>query len=195
MPPAREQWLAGYLGGITDEIAMRLIDSLMALPPLVLALTITAVLGPSLVNAMLAIAIVALPGIARLVRGQVLSLRHDDYVLAARSVGVRPFPYIRSARAKGLSETQVMTHHAFKNAMLPVVTILGVQLATMFSGAVVTETIFAIPGIGRLLVDAILGRDYPVVQAVALFLTLMVVMANLLVDILYGLLDPRIRRA
>jgi peptide/nickel transport system permease protein len=108
---------------------------------------------------------------------------------------VLQFPYIRSARAKGLSETQVMTHHAFKNAMLPVVTILGVQLATMFSGAVVTETIFAIPGIGRLLVEAILGRDYPVVQAVVLFITVIVVMANLLVDILYGVLDPRIRRA
>ncbi len=108
---------------------------------------------------------------------------------------VLQFPYIRSARAKGLSEIQVMTHHAFKNAMLPVVTILGVQLATMFSGAVVTETIFAIPGIGRLLVDAILGRDYPVVQAVVLLITVVVVMANLLVDIIYGLLDPRIRRA
>ncbi|HEY6432382.1 MAG TPA: ABC transporter permease [Acetobacteraceae bacterium] len=108
---------------------------------------------------------------------------------------VLQFPYIRSARAKGLSELQVMTHHAFKNAMLPVVTILGVQLATMFSGAVVTETIFAIPGIGRLLVDAILGRDYPVVQAVVLLITIVVVVANLLVDIIYGLLDPRIRRA
>lgn len=105
------------------------------------------------------------------------------------------FQYIRSARAKGLSETKVMTHHAFKNAMLPVVTILGVQLATMFSGAVVTETIFAIPGIGRLLVDSILGRDYTVVQAVVLFITVLVVLANLLVDLLYGLLDPRIRRA
>jgi peptide/nickel transport system permease protein len=103
-------------------------------------------------------------------------------------------PFIRTARAKGLSETQVMTRHAFQNAMLPVVTILGVQLGTMFSGAVVTETIFAIPGIGRLLVNSILGRDYPVVQAVVLLITLIVVVANLLVDILYGLLDPRIRR-
>ncbi|HEY6432381.1 MAG TPA: ABC transporter permease, partial [Acetobacteraceae bacterium] len=81
--------LAGYVGGATDEVIMRLVDSLMALPSLVLALTITAVLGPGLVNAMFAIAVVALPGIARLVRGQVLSLRHNDYVLAARSVGVR----------------------------------------------------------------------------------------------------------
>ena len=103
-------------------------------------------------------------------------------------------PFIRTAQAKGLSETQVMTKHAFQNAMLPVVTILGVQLGTLFSGAVVTETIFAIPGIGRLLVDSVLGRDYPVVQAVVLFITLIVVSANVLVDVLYGLLDPRIRR-
>jgi peptide/nickel transport system permease protein len=103
--------------------------------------------------------------------------------------------YIRSARAKGLSEMQVMTDHAFRNAMLPVVTVLGVQLGTMFSGAVVTETIFAIPGIGRLLVDSILGRDYAVVQAVVLFITVVVVLANLLVDIAYGLLDPRVRQA
>ncbi len=103
--------------------------------------------------------------------------------------------FIRSARAKGLSETKVMTHHAFRNAMLPVTTILGLQLGTIFGGAVITETIFAIPGIGRLLVDSILGRDYAVVQAVVLFITIAVVIANLLVDIVYGLLDPRIRRA
>lgn len=101
--------------------------------------------------------------------------------------------YIRAARARGLSEPKVMTHHAFKNAMLPVMTILGVQLGTIFSGAVVTETVFAIPGIGRLLVDAILGRDYTVVQAVVLFITISVIVCNLLVDILYGILDPRIR--
>jgi peptide/nickel transport system permease protein len=103
--------------------------------------------------------------------------------------------FIRTARAKGLPERRVMTDHAFRNAMLPVVTLLGVQLGTMFSGAVVTETIFAIPGIGRLLVDSILGRDYAVVQAVVLFITIVVVVANLLVDIAYGFLDPRIRRA
>jgi peptide/nickel transport system permease protein len=101
--------------------------------------------------------------------------------------------YIRVARAKGLSETQVMAHHAFRNAILPVVTILGLQLGTMFGGAVVTETIFAVPGIGRLLVNSIFGRDYAVVQAVVMFVTIIVVMANLLVDIAYGLLDPRIR--
>lgn len=101
--------------------------------------------------------------------------------------------FIKTARAKGLHENYVIANHAFKNAMLPVVTILGIQLATVFSGAVITETIFAVPGIGRLLVDSILSRDYPVVQAVVLFISLMVVVANLMVDIVYGFLDPRIR--
>jgi peptide/nickel transport system permease protein len=102
--------------------------------------------------------------------------------------------YIMTARAKGLGEGQVMTRHAFRNAMLPVVTILGIQLGTLFSGAVVTETIFAVPGIGRLLVDSILSRDYPVVQAVVLCITMSVVLSNLLVDIAYGVLDPRTRQ-
>lgn len=108
---------------------------------------------------------------------------------------VLQFPYIRTARAKGLSETRVMTDHAFRNAMLPVITVLGLQLGTMLSGAVVTETVFAVPGIGRLLVDSILSRDYTVVQAVVLLITLAVVAANLLADIMYGVLDPRIRQA
>ena len=85
--------------------------------------------------------------------------------------------FIKTARAKGLHEGRVILNHAFKNAMLPVVTILGIQLATMFSGTVITETIFAVPGVGRLLVDSILSRDYPVVQAVVLFISLMVVTA------------------
>jgi peptide/nickel transport system permease protein len=78
---------------------------------------------------------------------------------------------------------------------LPVVTILGLQLGSLFSWAVVTETVFAVPGVGRLLVDAILSRDYAVVQAVVLFITLAVVLASLLVDIAYGLLDPRIKQS
>lgn len=104
-------------------------------------------------------------------------------------------PYIRTARAKGLTERRVVGRHAAYNALLPIVTVLGLQLGTLFSGAVVTETVFAIPGIGRLLVDAILGRDYPVVQGVVLLITIAVIVSNLLVDILYGLLDPRLRGA
>ena len=103
-------------------------------------------------------------------------------------------PYIGTARAKGLTERRVIGRHAAWNALLPIVTVMGLQVGALFSGAVVIETVFAIPGIGRLLVDAILGRDYPVVQAVVLFITFTVVFANLAVDILYGLLDPRLRQ-
>jgi peptide/nickel transport system permease protein len=113
----------------------------------------------------------------------------------ASFIDVLHHAYIRTARAKGLSEGGVILGHAFKNAMLPVVTILGIQLGALFSGAVITETIFAVPGVGRLMVDSILSRDYPMVQAVVLFITMAVVLANLLVDLAYGVLDPRIRKA
>ncbi len=103
-------------------------------------------------------------------------------------------PYIRTAFAKGLSETQVIIHHAMKNALLPIVTLLGLQLGMVFSGAVVTETVFAIPGIGRLLVDSILGRDYPIVQALVLLIAVAVVFATLIVDIIYGVIDVRSSR-
>jgi peptide/nickel transport system permease protein len=102
-------------------------------------------------------------------------------------------PYVTTARAKGLTERRVVLRHALKNALLPVVTTLGVYLGTVFGGAVITETIFAVPGLGRLLVEAILSRDYAVVQAVVLLITLAVILANLAVDLLYGCLDPRIR--
>ena len=103
--------------------------------------------------------------------------------------------YIRTARAKGLTEGRVVGYHAACNALLPIITVLGLQVSTLFSGAVVTETVFAIPGIGRLLVDSILGRDYPVVQGVVLFIAVTVIAANLFVDVLYGVLDPRLREA
>ncbi len=102
-------------------------------------------------------------------------------------------PYVTTARAKGLTERSVILRHAFKNAMLPVVTILGIQLGNLFGGAVITETIFAVPGTGRLLVDAIYSRDYAVGQAVVMLISVAVVLANLLVDLVYGFLDPRIR--
>src|SRR5438105_3903627 len=104
-------------------------------------------------------------------------------------------PYVTTARAKGLRERRVILGHAFKNGMLPVVTILGIQLGNLFGGAVITETIFAVPGTGRLLVEAIFSRDYAVVQAVVLLISLAVVLTNLLVDLVYGYLDPRIRLA
>ena len=101
--------------------------------------------------------------------------------------------YVRTAHAKGLNERAVIVRHAIKNAMIPVVTIMGLQLSGLLGGAVITETIFAIPGFGRLAVDSILTRDYPMVQGVVLFAALAVVLTNLFVDMVYAFLDPRIR--
>ncbi len=103
--------------------------------------------------------------------------------------------YIRTARAKGLSERSVLVRHAFRNAMIPVVTIAGIQLAQLLSGLVITETIFSIRGLGRILVGAIFDKDYPIVQGVILLIAVIFVLANLLVDILYTFLDPRIHYA
>lgn len=100
--------------------------------------------------------------------------------------------YIRTARAKGLAEFFVVNVHAIRNAMIPVVTVIGLQLGYLLGGAVVTETVFAWPGIGRLVVQSILARDFPVVQASVLILAITFVVLNLLTDLLYSVLDPRI---
>lgn len=101
--------------------------------------------------------------------------------------------YIRTAHAKGLAPRQVLIGHALPNAAIPIVTILGISLASLIGGVVVTETVFNIPGIGRLTVDAILRRDYPVIQGVILLSSAVYVLINLLVDLSYGWFDPRIR--
>jgi len=101
--------------------------------------------------------------------------------------------YVRTARAKGLSEWGVIGGHVLKNAMIPVVTVLGLQLGTLIGGAVITEYVFALPGVGRLVVDAVFARDYPLVQGVILLIAIGFIVSNLLVDLLYGWLDPRIR--
>ncbi|MFN8532909.1 MAG: ABC transporter permease [Dehalococcoidia bacterium] len=100
--------------------------------------------------------------------------------------------YVNTARAKGLPEGRVIRQHALRNALIPVVTIIGLQISRVFGGAVVVETIFAIPGVGRLAADSMLTRDFPMLQGTILFLALAVLVANLLTDILYGVLDPRI---
>lgn len=117
--------------------------------------------------------------IARMLRDGMLDVVHQDY--------------IRTARAKGLGERAVLTKHAFLNAMIPTITVIGVSLAKLLGGAVVTEQIFVIPGLGNLLVDSISRRDFPVIQGVILLIALIYVGVNLLVDLVYGLLDPRIR--
>jgi len=101
--------------------------------------------------------------------------------------------YVRTARAKGVDEGRVIGRHALWNALLPVVTLIGLQLGLLLSGAVLTETIFALPGLGRLTITSVLARDYPVVQAVVLIGAGIFVLTNLLVDLLYAWLDPRIR--
>ena len=103
--------------------------------------------------------------------------------------------YVRTARAKGLAERRVVLLHGLRNAMLPVVTVAGLQVSRLLGGAVVIETVFALPGFGRYGVDAIFIRDYPVVQAVVLVTAVIVVLTNLFTDLLYGVLDPRIRYA
>jgi len=101
--------------------------------------------------------------------------------------------YVRTARAKGLSEGRVVRGHVLKNALIPVVTVLGLQLGTLIGGAVITEYVFALPGVGRLVVDAVFARDYPTVQGVVLLIAVGFIVSNFLVDVLYGFLDPRIR--
>jgi len=101
--------------------------------------------------------------------------------------------YIKLARAKGLKERWVVGRHALKNALLPAVTLFGMSLGHLLGGTVIVETIFAWPGVGKFVVDAIFNRDYPIIQGYAMFMALIFVLANLLVDLSYGLLDPRIR--
>jgi peptide/nickel transport system permease protein len=103
--------------------------------------------------------------------------------------------YIRTARAKGLRERHVILSHAIRNASLAVVTVLGLQVIFFFSGSVIIERMFAIPGVGSMALDAIFGRDFPVIQGFVLLVAVTVVVANLVVDVLYGIIDPRIRRA
>jgi peptide/nickel transport system permease protein len=117
--------------------------------------------------------------IARITRASMLEVLSQDY--------------IRTAQAKGLAARDVLMRHALKNAAVPIVTVIGIGIALLISGVVVTETVFAIPGIGRLTVDAILRRDYPIIQAVTLLFSAVYVLINLAVDLSYTLLDPRIR--
>lgn len=126
----------------------------------------------------IALATIPMAIIARMTRSSMLDVLQEDY--------------IRTAHSKGLMEQVVLFRHALKNAFLPVITIIGLQTGSLLAGAVLTETIFAWPGIGKWVYDAILGRDYPIVQGGTLLIALIFVFFNLLVDISYALLDPRI---
>jgi len=117
--------------------------------------------------------------IARMTRSSLLEVLRQDYV--------------RTARAKGMAEARVITRHALRNAAIPVVTVIGLNVGSLLGGAILTETIFAWPGVGRMVVDAIFARDYPLVQGAVLVIALVFVGVNLLVDLSYAYLDPRIR--
>lgn len=113
-------------------------------------------------------------------------------LLRSKLVEVLNQDYIRTARSKGLSEPAILIRHAIKNALLPVITVIGLQMGALLGGAVITETIFAWPGVGRLMVQAIFNRDMPIVQAGVFVMAVLIVLINLLTDIAYTYLDPRI---
>jgi peptide/nickel transport system permease protein len=144
--------------------------------------SITAGFGPFLERIILptlTLSFVYIALIARMTRAAMLDVMGEDF--------------IRTARAKGIGETAVLLRHGLRNAAVPVITVIGTGFALLISGVVVTESVFNLPGIGRLTVDAVLARDYPVIQAMILLTSLIYVTVNLLIDVAYTLLDPRIR--
>jgi peptide/nickel transport system permease protein len=144
--------------------------------------SITAGFGPFLQRIILptlTLSFIYIALIARMTRAAMLDVMGEDF--------------IRTARAKGIGETAVLLRHGLRNAAVPVITVIGTGFALLISGVVVTESVFNLPGIGRLTVDAVLARDYPVIQAMILLTSLIYVTVNLLIDVAYTLLDPRIR--
>jgi len=132
-----------------------------------------------LIMPVIVLSLVNIAGWSRYIRSSMLEVMKQDYV--------------RTARAKGLIERFVVMKHALRNALIPVITLLGLEIPVLFGGAVITETIFSWPGMGRLFVDAINQTDWPVVQGILLFSALLVLMGNLLADVMYAVVDPRIR--
>ena len=124
-------------------------------------------------------AIFSLAANARQMRSSMLEVIHQDYV--------------RTAWAKGLNERRVITRHAVQNSLIPVISLMGIGVGITLSGSVIIETIFAIPGVGQLLVSSIFGQDYVVVQAITFVIAVIILLVNLFIDISYGWLDPRIR--
>ncbi|WP_293861552.1 ABC transporter permease [uncultured Alsobacter sp.] len=134
---------------------------------------------PALILPSITVGLFIAGGFARLVRSSIIDALGQDY--------------IRTARAKGLSRARIIFKHALRNAMIPPVTLLGVQIGVLIGGAVVTENVFARPGLGTMLVDGVLTKDMPLVQALVVYTTAAYLLVNLVVDILYGMIDPRIR--
>jgi peptide/nickel transport system permease protein len=127
----------------------------------------------------LTLSVIFIALIARMTRASVMEVLQEDYV--------------RTARAKGQSEIKILLRHAVRNAAVPIVTVIGIGIALLIGGVVVTESVYNIPGLGRLVLDAVLARDYPVIQGLILFFSLIYILINLLIDLSYTLFDPRIR--
>ena len=153
-----------------------LIDSLLSGEPGAFKSALSHLILPTI-----ALGTIPLAVIARMTRSAMLEVLREDYV--------------RTARAKGVSRLRVIGIHALRNALIPVVTVIGLQVGTLLAGAILTETIFSWPGIGKWLVEAIHRRDYPVVQGGILLSASIIIVVNLIVDILYGVINPRIRRS
>ncbi|MCB8819631.1 ABC transporter permease subunit [Microvirga rosea] len=151
-----------------------LIDSLLSGEEGAFASAVEHLILPTIVLGTVPLAV-----IARMTRSAMLEVLGEDY--------------IRTAKAKGLSRYRIIVLHALRNALIPVVTVIGLQVGVLFTGAILTETIFSWPGVGKWLIDAIFRRDYPVLQGGALLLGIVVMSVNLLVDLAYGLINPRIR--
>jgi dipeptide transport system permease protein len=151
-----------------------LIDSLLSGDPGAFRSAVSHLILPTIVLGTIPLAV-----IARQTRSAMLEVLGEDYV--------------RTARAKGLAPLRVVGVHALRNALIPVVTTIGLQVGVMLAGAILTETIFSWPGIGKWMVDSVFRRDYPVIQGGLLLIAAIIMMVNLLVDLLYGLINPRIR--
>ena len=127
----------------------------------------------------LTLSVIYIALLARMTRASVMEVLEEDY--------------IRTARAKGLSEVKILMQHALRNAAVPIVTVIGIGIALLIGGVVVTESVYNIPGLGRLVLDAVLARDYPIIQGLILFFSLIYVLLNLIIDLTYTLFDPRIK--
>jgi dipeptide transport system permease protein len=159
---------------IAPRTGSLLIDSLLSGEPGAFRSAVMHLILPTI-----ALGTVPLAVIARMTRSSMLEVLKEDY--------------IRTARAKGLGMTRVVVVHALRNALIPVVTVIGLQVGSLLAGAVLTETIFSWPGIGKWLIDSIARRDYPVVQAGILITASVIIAVNLVVDLLYGVVNPRVR--
>jgi len=169
------------IGGILDDsitlqriTGFHLLDALWTRNPQAFGSVLQHLVLPAL-----ALGSIPMATVARMTRSTMLEVMRQDYV--------------RTARAKGLQEQLVLVRHALRNTLIPIVTVIGLELGVLLSGAVLTETVFALPGLGRLAITSLLSRDYSVVQAIVMVSALIIVVINLVVDLLYVYLDPRIR--